>query len=126
VALRRAGIFRDARPHLGSCRVEPVGLASAAGDDAIDEVAAAAAGAPARPIAACAPEFEKIAIGPHDQLLGGEVAIAIFLRLRIGLAAFVHGGFLSLSSATCILPRDSGEGGPRSCAVEGAQAATKL
>jgi hypothetical protein len=106
VALRRAGIFRDARPHVGSRRVEPVGLAAAAGDDAIDLVAAAAAGAPARPIAARTPEAEKVAIGPHDQLLGGEVPIAIFLRFGIRLAAFFHGGFLSLSSA----PAPAGEG----------------
>ena len=54
---------------MGSCRVETVGYAVAAGDEAIDFVAAAAAGAPARPKAASAPEAEKVAIGPHGQLL---------------------------------------------------------
>src|SRR4029077_17688625 len=76
-----------------------VGDTAAAGDEAIDFVAAAAAGAPARPIGAKAPEAEKVAIGPHRQFLGGEVAIAIFLRCGLRLAAFVHGGFLSSSSA---------------------------
>src|SRR4029077_21012721 len=84
---------------MGSCRVEPAGLAAPAGDDAIDFVAAAAAGAPARPIAARAPEVEKVAIGPPRQLLGGEVAIAIFLRCGLRLAAFAHGGFLSFDPA---------------------------
>src|SRR5580704_16137441 len=93
VALRPAEISRDARPHVGSGRVEPASLAAAAGDEAIDFVAAASAGAPARPKAASAPEAEKIAIGPHGQLLGGEVPIAIFLRFGIWLAAFAHGGF---------------------------------
>ncbi|HEV7911358.1 MAG TPA: hypothetical protein VGP28_09800 [Methylocella sp.] len=78
---------------MGSGRVEPASLAAAAGDEAIDFVAAASAGAPARPKAASAPEAEKFAIGPHGQLLGGEVPIAIFLRFGIWLAAFAHGGF---------------------------------
>jgi hypothetical protein len=121
--LGRAGIFRDACPHVCPGGVETVGLATAPGDDAIDVVAAAAAGAPARPIRARAPEAEKVAIGPHDQLLGGEVAIAIFLRFGIGLAAFLHGGFLSLFPP----PRQRGRGTTlRSRVVEGALVATKL
>jgi hypothetical protein len=44
---------------MGSCHVEPAGLAAAAGDEAIDLVTAAAAGAPARPKGAGAPETEK-------------------------------------------------------------------
>jgi hypothetical protein len=102
--LGRAGILRNARPHMSPRGVEAIGHVVAARYHAVDVIAAAAASTPAQPIAAGAPKAEKVAIGTHGQHLGGVVAIAVFLRFGIGLAAFVHGGFLSC----LILPSNGG------------------
>jgi hypothetical protein len=67
VALGRAGIFRDARPHVGPCRVETVGLAVAAGDEAIDFSARGGAGFGAV-ILRCEPTGPARSGRPDDRL----------------------------------------------------------